>query len=325
MHSQHKHKFSLFILPIFYLGTTLGTTIYSGAAPPLFHCGNDPFDCGNLRHIAYPFWGGNRNSRCGRKGFEIICDDNVPTLNISSLSYRVEELDFSTNTLTVSRRDSLDSMCPSTNRNTAIDMELFKYPPDSTVCNVTLYFDCSGDHINGNASSSPGLGTGIRCKSNIDVPINSKQAESLQNHPSEYSLKSAFDSGFSIRWSYYSKQSTLPFCNSEIYASCSVPYRYCELIPTCTFTGDDDIVDALVPSPAYGPESHPPEYGLAPVPTPSAGGNVLGSPNAYDPTCYICSGDTLCGWYDFSIHFNTLLTHKTTTFISNWPSTRTQT
>ncbi|KAH6755269.1 receptor Serine/Threonine like protein [Perilla frutescens var. hirtella] len=292
--------------------------IISCAVPPPSECSFDPFDCGNLRHIAYPFWGRNRTSECGRKGFEIICNDDVPTLNISSLSYRVEELDFSTNTLTVSRRDSLYTMCYSMKHNTTIDLELFNYPPDSTYRNVTLYFDCSGDHaamlpnnftcpdetinlfkINGDdASSSPGPGTGIRCKSNIHVPINSKHAEFLHNHPSEDSLKSALGSGFSIQWSGDSKQSTSPFCNSEIYASCAQPllnYYYNRRRRTAErrisnrdLAPRSDVVAASVPirilpvpsrfpSPAYAPESRPAKY-EGPAPASSTGGNVLGSP-----------------------------------------------
>lgn len=203
------------------------------------NCSDEAFDCGVVGYIAYPFWGGDRPSECGRKGFEIAClQGKIPILKISPLSYIIQELDFSTNTVRVARQDVQDTNCPQPLHNTTIDWELFKYPPNSTDRNLTLYFDCATNiHMQPNAfpcanqtnsnlfkinGDGDGDGDGISCNTNIYVPVNREDAESLQNPTASSinSLRSALITGFSIQWLNDSRQGSAPFCNANVYSSC---------------------------------------------------------------------------------------------------------
>ncbi|PIN12104.1 Serine/threonine protein kinase [Handroanthus impetiginosus] len=181
-------------------------------------CRNEPFQCGSIRNITYPFWGGRRPRPCGHQGFQLVCNSGVPMLNISELSYRVQEIDFSANTLRVARQDLWSKPCPEVLHNTIIDPDLFRYLPKSDDRNVTLYFNCTsdqgrlsnqfrcdGDGVNtinlfrtGDASSGPG--SGITCNNNISVPVNRTAVESLRTQPSIYVLRDALASGFWIQW-----------------------------------------------------------------------------------------------------------------------------
>lgn len=204
-------------------------------------CSNDKFNCGSIAYMSYPFWGGTRTQECGREGFQLSCDANVPTITISSLSYRLQQLDFATNSLTVSRQDLFDTACTKLLRNTTIDTDLFQFPPNSTDLNLNLYYGCTGAPANppnilrcGDETGSVvnlfsvgdgGPGAGIRCNSSIYVPINSKDAETLKNpsNPSINILLSALKAGFSIRWFNDTKQLASPYCNSEAYAGSCTP------------------------------------------------------------------------------------------------------
>ncbi|PIN24776.1 Serine/threonine protein kinase [Handroanthus impetiginosus] len=190
-------------------------------------CPKLPFDCGSISYIRYPFWAEGSSNPCSRPGvdhggFKLVCEGDVPMLNISSLSYQVKVINFDTNTLKVVREDLWNSPCPEVFHNTTMDPNLFAYLPESNDQNVTLYFNCtstdqkippnqfkcsSGDYFNtlnvfkiGNALSGPGLG--ITCSKNIFVPVKSEAAESLKNPtPSSVNiLKDALRDGFYLTW-----------------------------------------------------------------------------------------------------------------------------
>ncbi|PIN24520.1 Serine/threonine protein kinase [Handroanthus impetiginosus] len=203
-------------------------------------CSNEPFQCGSIRYITYPFWGGRRPLSCGHPGFQLVCNGGVPMLNMSSLSYRVQEIDFSANTLRVARQDLWNNTCPEAHRNTTIDPDLFRYLPESNDRNITLYFDCTSDQgrlssqfrcdgdgantINlfrtGNASSGPG--SGITCNNDISVPVNHTAADSLRTQQSINALLAALATGFWIQWWEDEKQYLTPFCNPNVYGSCGI-------------------------------------------------------------------------------------------------------
>lgn len=186
------------------------------------NCVNDSFPFCGFGYLKYPFWGGSRGLECGRHGFQIFCNAaREPLLNISSLLYIVNsQLDFSTNTLKLSRQDLIQSnACPhQLLRNTTLDLQLFRFPPNSTDRNLTLYFDCRGDglqtlppnhykcgkriHLFTTANNSSGPGPGVNCKNTIFVPVNQKNAQALED-PTASSvniLRSAISSGFSVQW-----------------------------------------------------------------------------------------------------------------------------
>lgn len=143
-------------------------------------------------------------------------------LNISSLSYRVLEINFSTNTLKVARQDLWNSICPTNSvlhDTTTLDPDLFEIPPGSNDKNVTLYYDCTNNqqnrllnqfncYVNGVTtmnvfSTGSGLGLDIKCSNNISVPVNQTAAQALET-PTASSinvLQTALASGFFIKWS----------------------------------------------------------------------------------------------------------------------------
>ncbi|KAI3462553.1 hypothetical protein Pfo_019216 [Paulownia fortunei] len=273
MHPKPNQKLFFFIqanlLSIYFPGFFCGKYITYPALNT--NCSGEPFQCGSIRYISYPFWGGSRPLSCGRQGFELICQGNVPMLNMSSLSYRVQEIDFSTNTLKVAREDLWNYTCPKVLHNTTIDLDLFKYLPKSNDENVTLYFDCTDDQetlpnqfscdVNGVATinlfktgdASSGPGPDITCNNNISVPVNQVAAQSLQN-PTASSinvLQAALASGFSIQWLEDEKQYSAPFCNRNVYASCISSSNHLNRRPV--YRSDPITVPAAAPEERQGP------------------------------------------------------------------------
>lgn len=187
---------------------------------PVFQCQNpqyqtctQPFTCANIRDISYPFYGGSRPSSCGYPGFELTCnsDSETPLINITSLTYRVLEIDNSTQTLRVSRQDLRP--CPTDFLNTTLDSRIFNYSSDANDRNITLFYGCPRElpqvpnryscTVNGmdtsviyatEDSSIPGLGTLYTCTGSIFIPVD--EATSPQRD-----LLDAVASGFSIEWS----------------------------------------------------------------------------------------------------------------------------
>ncbi|KAL8549830.1 hypothetical protein ACS0TY_008606 [Phlomoides rotata] len=191
---------------------------------PVFLCENiseystctEPFQCGRLKNISYPFWGGSRPLSCGYPGFELNCDGDAPLLNISSLSYRLLRIDFSTSTLTLAREDLWNNTCSKFHRNTTIDSYIFEIPKDSGDRDVTLYYGCAGQLIrvlnkfncdvdgvttvNVFDSSSRGPGINVTCNGSLSVPVNQAAARDLETKSIDV-LREVLAGGFSVRWS----------------------------------------------------------------------------------------------------------------------------
>ncbi|KAL0332462.1 UNVERIFIED_CONTAM: LEAF RUST 10 DISEASE-RESISTANCE LOCUS RECEPTOR-LIKE PROTEIN KINASE-like 1.3 [Sesamum calycinum] len=198
---------------------------YSCQNDPLYQTCSQPFQCGSLGEIGYPFWGGNRPVSCGYPGFQINCQSNVPFLNISSTSYRVLQVDNTTQTLRVSRDDLWGTICPTLLFNTTLNFSLFSYSSAANDQNITLYYGCGNNqgplptptfpnqfNCNVNESNSwsfylatdaSGPGNGFTCNSNIYVPVNRTAARDLAipATASTNLLQEAIRSGFSIQWS----------------------------------------------------------------------------------------------------------------------------
>ncbi|KAK9924968.1 hypothetical protein M0R45_033309 [Rubus argutus] len=49
-------------------------------------------NCGNIPSISYPIWGVNLADCCGQSGFEIECQDNVPTISMRNITFRILEM-----------------------------------------------------------------------------------------------------------------------------------------------------------------------------------------------------------------------------------------
>lgn len=262
-------------LPAFLCQTKSGTTTYDSLS-----CEGGEINCGTLRYISYPFWGGHRQSHCGRTGFELVCNvqDNVPMLNISSLSYRVLDIDFPSNTLKVARQDLFNNPCPEILRNTTMDPALFNYLPQYKDNNLTLYFNCTSDHpdvpgqfscggateyINLFRAGPAGPGSGTTCQDHIYVPVTEATAQKLHDPiaSSINQLLSALAEGFSIQWVPDEKQLKAPFCNHNVYGRSCTPSsnatRTCANKYNCARVGDSAVdVSSGVPQ-QYGQGINP--------------------------------------------------------------------
>ncbi|KAL9148248.1 hypothetical protein ABFS82_12G029700 [Erythranthe guttata] len=260
---------------------------------PCFFCqtspancdGGKPFDCGNVRYLSYPFWGGARSSDCGRgQGYKLICHGGVPMLNISSLTYVVQQINFDGKTLKIAREDLLTTTCPKIISNTTIDLDLFEYTPESEENNVTLYYDCSDKNgepgyletnpnlfsCNGSGAvnlfdvSPAGSGHKITCGESISVPVSKDDAQSLKipTVSPVKNLQAALASGFSVQWLSDGKERSIPFCNRQVYGSCTPPLaRPCNYQTRCSTGRGDSIVGPMPP-----PQGMPPDSIRAPSP-----------------------------------------------------------
>ncbi|XP_020554719.1 LEAF RUST 10 DISEASE-RESISTANCE LOCUS RECEPTOR-LIKE PROTEIN KINASE-like 2.1 isoform X2 [Sesamum indicum] len=197
---------------------------YSSQNDSQYQTCSQPFQCGSLREIGYPFWGGNRPVSCGYPGFQINCQSNIPLLNISSTFYRVLNVDKTTRTLRIAREDLWDTICPTLFFNTTLNFSLFDFSSAANDQNITLYYGCGTNqlppgtpvpfqfscNVNGvntlnfyTTAEASGQGNGVTCSSNIYVPVNRRAARDLTNleTASANLLPDALRSGFTIQWS----------------------------------------------------------------------------------------------------------------------------
>ncbi|XP_040368019.1 LEAF RUST 10 DISEASE-RESISTANCE LOCUS RECEPTOR-LIKE PROTEIN KINASE-like 2.3 isoform X2 [Rosa chinensis] len=105
-----------------------------------------PFNCGALKNVTYPFWGGtNRPQVCGRLGFELInCQEEgqLPRIKIKELDFHVSNINSQEllHTMTIARSDLCDRPCTHLLVNTTLNYTRFSYV--QTVRNLTLYYGC---------------------------------------------------------------------------------------------------------------------------------------------------------------------------------------
>lgn len=188
-----------------------------------------PFHCSNLKNIQYPFWGSNRAEYCGHPKFKLNCTGEVPEISIMSQSYRVLDLNHSTRTLKVVRKDYWTDVCPKILLNTSLDPSLFTYtsntqdltlfyacPPLSLNYTVPNQFNCST--LNGknsvisyfvtenfwrrNLTESKVLFGEVSgtCKDSVVVRVMDSAAGSLDASSSVNNLIEAVNYGFSLDW-----------------------------------------------------------------------------------------------------------------------------
>ncbi|KAJ6960479.1 hypothetical protein NC653_038496 [Populus alba x Populus x berolinensis] len=213
-----------------FLSLHLATSLPSNGISNLTNC-NQNFSCGNLTNINYPFTGGLRPSHCGPPEFGLTCqDESVTILKANSLSYRVTQLDQTSQTLRLSRSDlDDDSPCTSQFTNATLDDRIFslgashglylfygcKKINDSVMGSdqppKTSRFPCDNDGVTeeGFFSIVYPYGTEysflntFECQTNIQVPILGTQAKQLLDNGSLVGevLKEGFDVSYSNPYS----------------------------------------------------------------------------------------------------------------------------
>lgn len=121
---------------IFYLRHT--TSLPSHAS--LSSCNNTTFNCGHITKLSYPFTGGDRPSYCGPPQFHLNCKNNVPELNISSVSYRVLQVNSVTHSLTLARLDLWNETCTHHYVNSTFGGTSFSNGLGNS--KITLFYGC---------------------------------------------------------------------------------------------------------------------------------------------------------------------------------------
>ncbi|KAM7279755.1 hypothetical protein ACFE04_006889 [Oxalis oulophora] len=104
---------------------------------------SQPFSCGGISDVTYPFWGGSRPEYCGLSGLELTCEeDDIPRILMEKKTkYRIIEFSSNTRTLTVVRDDYYGTVCPTLLYNSSIDFSNFYYASD--LRNITIFYKCS--------------------------------------------------------------------------------------------------------------------------------------------------------------------------------------
>lgn len=168
-------------------------------------------ECGGIRDVAYPFWGGNRADYCGLPGLKLEeCEFTFPRLTMKSEGqFRIIKLEPHQRKIAIAREDFLNGVCLTKFRNTAMSIpNIFNYA-DETL-NLTLYYNCSFTRysilselnctIDGRDEERL-FNVAIpvdRCDSNFTVPIQKRVAWELQE--GRTTLIDAITCGFELVW-----------------------------------------------------------------------------------------------------------------------------
>ncbi|KAM1956306.1 hypothetical protein ACFX16_025738 [Malus domestica] len=181
------------------------------------NCSSD-INCGGVGGIYYPFLGVNRASYSGQPGYEVQCLDNVPVFNMTGVSYRILQMNTTTNsrTVKVARHDYWDTICPWTFVNTTLNFSLFDYVSGYT--NMTFCYQCptaitlpstQSRNISNTVSFvyyltrpvTVGQAFSVSCTHEVIVPVSTEAALAIEaaTEPSQTIVTDAVEGGFSLQ------------------------------------------------------------------------------------------------------------------------------
>ncbi|KAL8476645.1 hypothetical protein ACS0TY_029078 [Phlomoides rotata] len=206
----------------------------------LYQTCRQPFQCGRLENIGYPFYGGDRPPSCGYPGFDLDCRGDDPLITTASMTYRVLDFDTSTRTLKVSRDDLWSTLCPPSPSNTTLNFTLFDFYSRADDQNITIYYGCPDGQPNtlpfrtqtqffcgGSSFFAAGRAVAelsVGCSRLISVRVNQSATLELSNITTATAdlLQGALRSGFSIQWS----------ADDDNFRACSRSGGFCGYNPT---------------------------------------------------------------------------------------------
>ncbi|KAI9088096.1 hypothetical protein K1719_030073 [Acacia pycnantha] len=169
---------------------------------------SQPYSCGSLTNISYPFWGQNRQSFCGKNGFHLMCQNHLnTTIQFGSQTFNVLQINQTGFTLRLALPESSYNLCPPNISNTSLSGSPFSFLPN-TVQNITVFYDCplqisginsfkcqnnsskQAFYVNGTqlqqASGFDRCGYRVQVPVSVDIPLDS--------------LKNALDEGFDVKY-----------------------------------------------------------------------------------------------------------------------------
>ncbi|XP_062020878.1 LEAF RUST 10 DISEASE-RESISTANCE LOCUS RECEPTOR-LIKE PROTEIN KINASE-like 2.7 [Rosa rugosa] len=180
---------------------------------------SQPITCGSVKsNISYPFWGANRPEYCGKSGFEVTCEANVPMITMRNIKFRILDMSNSSTTTTtptvkVARQDYWETICPLTYVPTNLDTSLFDY--SSGLLSVSFWYGCNsnvtvtGNSYRCNSSVTASYLTQTRasgilvdpvttgaCQYKVLVPVFESASVALDNNATDIEI--AIDGGFEL-------------------------------------------------------------------------------------------------------------------------------
>ncbi|PPR81089.1 hypothetical protein GOBAR_AA39625 [Gossypium barbadense] len=203
----------LFCLLFIMLGTPVSLTT-AWFEPEFENCRDSKFKCGNIT-AGFPFQGGDREKECGHPDLELECHDDMATMKIRDVRYRVLEIRPDRQILRISSEEVINKgICrpPFPDEEWIHDSPV--YTPGPGFASVTLFYDCvspiSPDLLSfpcnknddySNVSVARANNTNIHpegCPKSVKVSILQTSLEGLRNHSLDW--KGALEIGFEVLW-----------------------------------------------------------------------------------------------------------------------------
>jgi hypothetical protein len=174
-------------------------------------CSKRHFDCGNITDVGYPFWGDGRPDGCGLPDLKLDCSENIATIKIKKVTYRVLDANSSTKILKIVRKDYLvNGICSTDFVTTTLDSEFFDYGPGYV--NITLLYGCPpantpplfSCNINGIANKGGCIMAGAHgpgsCAKSVVVPVPSGVDHYYQGTGNWPTIEEIIKGGFDVKW-----------------------------------------------------------------------------------------------------------------------------
>ncbi|CAF2138573.1 unnamed protein product [Brassica napus] len=181
------------------------------------------FSCGDQKDLMYPFWIPGRED-CGHPDFKLECNASFAELTISSVKFRILEMNYSSRVIRLSRSDYISNICPLNPVSAPFEENVIPFAPDTEM--LTIYYDCRTEltqsvstyvgeischddvrsyYVTRNLSSP--LLSGVRglindfkgiCRRNVSIPASRPALDTLERTPTPDNLKKALEEGFDL-------------------------------------------------------------------------------------------------------------------------------
>ncbi|WZY76238.1 hypothetical protein YC2023_022622 [Brassica napus] len=160
------------------------------------------FSCGDQKDLMYPFWIPGRED-CGHPDFKLECNASFAELTISSVKFRILEMNYSSRVIRLSRSDYISYICPLNPVSAPFEENVIPFAPDTEM--LTIYYDCRTELTQsvstyvGEISCHDDVRSyyGI-CRRNVSIPASRPALDTLERTPTPDNLKKAFEEGFGV-------------------------------------------------------------------------------------------------------------------------------
>ncbi|KAJ0242956.1 Kinase-like protein [Hirschfeldia incana] len=197
--------------------------IYSPDADDIHRRCSASFSCGDQKDLMYPFWIPGREE-CGHPDFKLECNSSFAELRISSVKFRILEVNHESHFIRLSRSDYISNLCPLNPVNAPFEENVIPFAPGTEM--LTIYYDCRAElsqsvstyvgelschndvrsyYVTRNLSSP--LLIGVRglindfkgsCRRNVTIPASRPALDTLERTPTPDNLKKALEEGFEL-------------------------------------------------------------------------------------------------------------------------------